>query len=104
MASSKYSNVNALIESLRAIGFEYRIPATTSPVTARKQVGSDDDTKLLRSLSTCPHCGHKGWVGVSFGVRRMGDGRVIPQSWCRECRKAQAGETSGKKAKAHRRA
>ena len=38
----------------------------------------------------CPKCGAKA-VGREeiekiFGYRNMGDGRIIPQSWCKECR------------------
>jgi len=38
----------------------------------------------------CPNCGKKA-IGFNeiegkFGYRDMGDGRVIPQSWCRKCR------------------
>ncbi len=39
---------------------------------------------------SCPHCGKaacgKAEIEEKFGYRNMGDGRVIPQSWCRDCR------------------
>lgn len=38
----------------------------------------------------CPCCGKtaygKGEIEQKFGYRNMGDGRYIPQSYCRECR------------------
>lgn len=38
----------------------------------------------------CPNCGEKAYgkseIEELFGYRNMGDGRIIPQSWCRECR------------------
>ena len=38
----------------------------------------------------CPNCGKTAHgvdeIRILFGYRNMGDGRVIPQSWCRECR------------------
>ena len=38
----------------------------------------------------CPHCGRTAHgqdaIVADFGYRNMGDGRVIVQSWCRECR------------------
>lgn len=38
----------------------------------------------------CPHCGKtangQAEIEEKFGYRDMGDGRVIPQSWCRDCR------------------
>ena len=38
----------------------------------------------------CPHCGKKAYgeeeIEELFGYRNMGDGREIPQSWCKECR------------------
>ena len=40
----------------------------------------------------CPCCGKlaKGFDEIErfFGFRNMGDGRVIPQSYCRKCREA----------------
>lgn len=38
----------------------------------------------------CPKCGKKAnsydEVERDFGYRNMGDGRIIVQSWCSECR------------------
>lgn len=38
----------------------------------------------------CPNCGKiahgENEIEEEFGYRNMGDGRRIPQSWCRECR------------------
>lgn len=38
----------------------------------------------------CPNCGKtahgKDEIEELFGYRNMGDGRTIPQSWCRDCR------------------
>lgn len=38
----------------------------------------------------CPNCGKTAHgvdeIRILFGYRNMGDGRVILQSWCRECR------------------
>ncbi len=38
----------------------------------------------------CPHCGKIAYgedeIEEEFGYRNMGNGRVIPQSWCKECR------------------
>ena len=38
----------------------------------------------------CPQCGKTAFgedeIEELFGYRNMGDGRRIPQSWCRECR------------------
>ena len=38
----------------------------------------------------CPKCGKVAYgeaeVEVDFGYRNMGDGKRIPQSWCRDCR------------------
>jgi hypothetical protein len=43
-----------------------------------------------REIAVCPHCGKKAVdrdeIEKKFGYRNMGDGRVIVQSWCRECR------------------
>lgn len=40
----------------------------------------------------CPCCGKtatgKAEIKEKFGYRDMGDGRVIPQSYCRACRSA----------------
>ncbi|XMD75968.1 hypothetical protein UPTC15622_00852 [Campylobacter lari] len=40
----------------------------------------------------CPCCGKitydKDEIKQEFGYRNMGDGRHIPQSYCRECRSA----------------
>lgn len=41
---------------------------------------------LFTKWSTCPHCGKKGQVAKTFGVRILG-GTARPQSWCRDCRK-----------------
>ena len=42
-------------------------------------------------LKSCPHCStragrHQFLSEAYFGTRDMGDGRVIVQSWCPECR------------------
>lgn len=38
----------------------------------------------------CPNCGKTAHgedeIEELFGYRNMGDGRTIPQSWCRKCR------------------
>ena len=38
----------------------------------------------------CPNCGKTAFgrdeIERLFGYRNMGDGRYIPQSWCKECR------------------
>jgi len=38
----------------------------------------------------CPQCGKTAFgedeIEELFGYRNMGDGRRIPQSWCRKCR------------------
>lgn len=44
----------------------------------------------------CPHCGktaigHKD-IKEKFGYRNMGDGRVLAEPWCRECRIAERRE------------
>lgn len=40
--------------------------------------------------AVCPHCGKTATghdeIEEKFGYGDMGDGRVIVQSWCRECR------------------
>lgn len=40
----------------------------------------------------CPCCGKTAYgkddIEQEFGYRNMGDGRCIPQSFCRECRSA----------------
>ena len=40
----------------------------------------------------CPCCGKKAFgleeIEEVFGFRNMGDGREIPQSYCRDCRSA----------------
>jgi hypothetical protein len=40
--------------------------------------------------TVCPNCGKIAnkydEVKRDFGYRNMGDGRIIVQSWCRECR------------------
>ena len=40
----------------------------------------------------CPCCGKTAYgedeIEQEFGYRNMGDGRYIPQSYCRECRSA----------------
>lgn len=40
----------------------------------------------------CPCCGKTAYgkddIERKFGYRNMGDGRCIPQSYCRECRSA----------------
>ena len=50
----------------------------------------------------CPCCGKaakgKNNIEVEFGYRNRGDGRVIPQSYCRACRIAHC--ESGKPCKA----
>lgn len=46
--------------------------------------------KNVEESCSCPHCGKtangKTEIEEKFGYRDMGDGRVIPQSWCRDCR------------------
>ena len=36
----------------------------------------------------CPNCGKiaHGEEEELFGYRNMGDEKIIPQSWCKECR------------------
>ena len=38
----------------------------------------------------CPNCGKvahgEDEIEEYFGYRSVGDGKVIPQSWCRDCR------------------
>lgn len=38
----------------------------------------------------CPHCGKEAnsyeEVESEFGYRNMGDGHIIVQSWCKDCR------------------
>lgn len=38
----------------------------------------------------CPNCGKtahgKDEIEELFGYRNMGIGKIIPQSWCRDCR------------------
>lgn len=38
----------------------------------------------------CPNCGKTAYgeeeIQELLGYRNMGDGHIIPQSWCRECR------------------
>jgi hypothetical protein len=45
----------------------------------------------------CPHCGKSASgqkeIEEKFGYRNMGDGRLIPQSWCRDCRIEERRET-----------
>ncbi len=40
----------------------------------------------------CPCCGKTAYgkdnIEKKFGYRDMGDGRIIPQSYCRKCRSA----------------
>lgn len=52
----------------------------------------------------CPCCGKtahgKSEIEEKFGYRNMGDGRNIPQSYCRECRSA--GCESGKPCKVNK--
>ena len=42
------------------------------------------------NYAECPRCNKKAFgkdeIEELFGYRNMGDGRVIPQSHCRECR------------------
>jgi len=42
------------------------------------------------TTAECPCCGKKAKtkdeIETLFGYRNMGDGRHIPQSYCRECR------------------
>ncbi len=53
----------------------------------------DDDLASSHWLKTCPvcsrRCGHKVWLPYpdAFGVRKV-DGKLIPQSHCRQCRHA----------------
>lgn len=39
------------------------------------------------STSTCPRCGQTGDTQSLFGTREL-RGRLLPQSWCRSCRRA----------------
>ena len=39
------------------------------------------------SISTCPRCGQTGDTQSLFGTREL-RGRLLPQSWCRSCRRA----------------
>jgi hypothetical protein len=34
----------------------------------------------------CPHCGEEKQIATEFGFKRLKDGSVKPQSWCRRCR------------------
>lgn len=36
--------------------------------------------------STCPQCGTTGDTQAVFGIREL-RGRLLPQSWCRSCRR-----------------
>lgn len=46
--------------------------------------------KVIKDVTTCPHCGitASGEPSIQsvFGFRNMGDGTIRSQSWCRECR------------------
>lgn len=52
----------------------------------------------------CPCCGDvaygKDEIEEKFGYRDMGDGRIIPQSYCRACRGARC--EAGKPCKANK--
>ena len=37
--------------------------------------------------TSCPHCHYHGPIQRDFGYRRMKDGSIRPQSWCRICRR-----------------
>lgn len=47
--------------------------------------------------STCPHCQHVGPVDEDFGWRRMGNGIMRAQSWCRECRSSTGGHSKARR-------
>lgn len=34
----------------------------------------------------CPHCGEEKQVATEFGFKKLRNGRIKPQSWCRACR------------------
>lgn len=50
------------------------------------------DEKLSPPWCECPCCGVKSEgeenIKRNFGYRKMGNGQIIPQSYCRECRSA----------------
>lgn len=34
----------------------------------------------------CPHCGFEGSIATEFGFKKLKNGSIKPQSWCRRCR------------------
>ena len=41
---------------------------------------------LARMRKVCPKCGETKTAGRDFGPRLTGSGKIVPQSWCRDCR------------------
>ncbi len=59
--------------------------ATLRYVPKRTSVHVAPGVVLTGASMTCPHCGETK-PAEDFGFRRMGDGTVRNQSWCRACR------------------
>jgi hypothetical protein len=76
------------------------------PVLTQSQydamTGPDRLDRLAKAK--CPQCNRRAYsepaVESEFGYRTMEDGKVIVQSWCRECRKLEQATSPRKRAKA----
>ena len=51
----------------------------------RDRVSYDDAVVLTNTSCTCPRCGETK-PASDFGLRRMSDGSIRNQSWCKVCR------------------
>jgi hypothetical protein len=50
----------------------------------------EEAEKDVPKQTRCPKCKKVGRTGVEFGVRKMADGELRAQSWCRACRASRA--------------
>ena len=76
--------------------------APSAPFPSSKDSASPAWAVRLDKLAQakCPNCCRRAYsdsaVDTEFGYRRMGDGTIRVQSWCRVCRKEQLRAQSGK--------
>jgi len=104
----KTDNTEALREmvasgpALEVVPFEDE----AAPVVTQSQYDEMSWADRLDRLAKakCPQCDRRAYskevVEAEFGYRTMEDGKVIVQSWCRECRKTEQTTSPRKRAKA----
>lgn len=58
--------------------------AVAKPRKPSAEVQLPDNVAKMRKR--CPRCGETKNIGTGFGPRMTASGKVLPQSYCRECR------------------